>query len=499
VVEPYAVTAPYSFADNGGRFPMGVWVLARRPGGVDVFTYGGTIFPTASTGITYHGIRDSELGAEWVVPPTAVLDLDELLVIVPADDVKVSLTSLILKNLPSLDTKVPGIACPISSKNFYVHPDGIYCWATHDYPRPSGLEEMESRFMIRNIKPEIFQYLMVVHNKIAIDPPKFVERLISVSLLHYSEVIPAVKSKNGLYHTVVRNFRIMADQVRLTRFIRGEWPMSYRLDLLSLYHFMPISHRGFDYLLTSHDTFVAFRNFITFLTWIFGDEWAGSFESEIRKWLTQSPWVETPVWILHLGIEKAISSWVLFCHSDATIFRYAGLVTSWGALEDYLGSFMLPENLKLLENANDRSLALQVVYPNKDCLVPLEVPSFRPPPRFAPVEPQSGGASLVPLASDHVSDKKRKVETVIDSTTPKKPVGRYCHANVACIFAMTMKSKPPAACKDPGSVVGCSYGDHFGKGNRPAVDDVIKSIEDIRAKRSEFCEELLAKLMIHQD
>jgi hypothetical protein len=262
---------------------------------------------------------------------------------------------------------------------------------------------------------------------------------------------------------------------------------------------MPISHRGFDYLVTSHDTFAALRNFIIFLTWVFGDTWAGSFESDIRKWLTESPWVETPVWILHLGIEKAISSWILFCHSDASIFRYRGLVTSWGSFEDYLGSFMLPENLKLLDSAYNRSLALQVVYPNKDCLVPLEVPSFRPPPRFASVESQSGGASLQPLVLDHASDKKRKLEVVVDSTTPKKPVGRYCHANVAYIFGLAMKAKSPGACKEPGSMTGCSYGEHFGKGNRPAVEDVMKSIEDIRGKRSDFGDELLAKLQEHQD
>jgi hypothetical protein len=32
---------------------------------------------------------------------------------------------------------------------------------------------------------------------------------------------------------------------------------------LSLYHFMPITHVGFDYVETSHDTLSAFRNFIT--------------------------------------------------------------------------------------------------------------------------------------------------------------------------------------------------------------------------------------------
>ena len=513
VLGTFAVTTPYSFLDNGSRYPLGVWVLSRRPGGVDVFIYGGTIFPSAPLSLTYYGLRDSELGAEWVVPPISVLDLDDLFLIVPVADVKVTLTSMILKNLPSLDTKVPGISFPISSKNFYVHPDGIFSWATHDYPRPSGLEEMESRFIIRNIKPEIFQYLMVAHNKIAIDPPKFIERLISVSVMHSNEVLPSVKSKNGLYHTEVRYLRIMTDEVRLSRFIRGDWPMSYRLDLLSLYHFMPSAHIGFDYLVTSHDTFLAFRNFITFLTWVFGDEWSGSFEGDIRKWQTVSPWVETPVWVLHISLEKAISSWILFCHSDASIFRYAGLVTSWGALEDYLESFMLPENLKLTEAAYNRSLALQVVYPNRSCLVPLEVPSIRPPPRFASVEPQSGCASLTQslglnlpentlLVHPSVTEKKRSLESDSGSASSKiarTPAIRYCHANMAFIFGFVMTAKPSGACKDPASMSSCPCGEHFSKNNRPAVIDVIRSIEDIRSKRSEFCEELLSKLRSHQD
>ena len=50
--------------------------------------------------------------------------------------------------------------------------------------------------------------------------------------------------------------------------IRGEWPMSYRLDFLLLYHLMPNIQNGFDYLVISHDTFAAFRNL--FLTLIGG-------------------------------------------------------------------------------------------------------------------------------------------------------------------------------------------------------------------------------------
>jgi hypothetical protein len=353
---------------------------------------------------------------------------------------------------------------------------------------------------------------MVAHNKIAIDPHKFIERLISVSLLHSNEVIPEVKSKNGLYHTEVRYLRIMSDDVKLCQFIRGEWPMSFRLDLLSLYHFMPNTHYGFDYLVTTHDTFIAFRNFITFLTWWFGDEWSGSFESDIRTWQTQSPWVETPVWVIHLSLEKAISSWILFCHSDASTFRYAGLVTSWGGLEDYLISFMLRENLVLMEAVYNRSLALQVVYPNKSCLVPLEVPSLRPPPRFgSDTDVLSSGcastthASISSIPAQIISSAgKRPLEGDSESSTSKAPTlqaVRFCYANIAYIFDFAMKSKPPNVCKDPSSSVKCSCGEHSSKDHRPAVADVIKSIEDIKskAKRSDVCVELLSKLKLHQN
>ena len=511
VLERFPVTSPLSFLDNGLRYPLGVWVLSKRSGGNDVFIYGGTILPTAPSIVSYHGVVDSELGHEWIVPSSSSLDLDPLFVVIPVDDVKVSLTAMVIKNVPSLESKVPGLSFPVSSKCFYVHPDGIFSWSTYDYPRPTGLEEAESRFVIRNIKPEIFQYLMVAHNKIAIDPHKFIERLISVSLLHSNEVISEVRSKNGLYHTEVRYLRIMADEERLCRFIRGEWPMSFRLDRLSLYHFMPTTHYGFDYLGTTHDTFIAFRNFITFLTWVFGNEWSGSFESDIRKWQTQSPWIETPVWVIHLSLEKAISSWILFCHTDASTFRYAGLVTSWGALEDYLISFMKRENLVLMEAAYNRSLALQVIYPNRSCLVPLEVPSLRPPPRFGSdtdVLP-SGCASTTHVSFSSLPDQiistgKRSLEGDSESSNSKAPTPqafRFCYANVAYIFDFAMNAKPTNVCKDPSSTVKCSCGEHSSKDHRPPVADIIKSIEDIKSKskRSDFCVELLAKLKLHQN
>jgi hypothetical protein len=376
---------------------------------------------------------------------------------------------------------------------------------------------MESRFIIRNVTPDVFQYLMVAHNKIAVDPQKFVGRLIAVSLLHQHEVIEPVRAKNGLYHTEVRFLRIMTDEVRLGRFIRGEWPMSYRLDLLSLFHFMPTTHSGFDYLETSRDTFVAFRNFITFLTWIFGNKWSGSFEEDIRKWQTISPWVDTSVWVLHICLEKAISSWILHCHSDASIFRYAGIITSWDALNVRLKECMSREHLELMKTAYDRSLALQVVYPEKTCRVPQEVPSLRPPPRFGcqgvglaqsascVTAIQSAGVSNHPVQSLIAAGTKRSADSIdsgsSSSTAPVKPqASRYCHANIAYIFEFDMVAKPPGACKNPSSVgVVCPCGVHMSKGSRPATDDVIRVIESVKSKRSEYCEELLSFLHSHDD
>jgi hypothetical protein len=320
---------------------------------------------------------------------------------------------------------------------------------------------------------------------------------------------------NGLYHTEVRFLRIMTDEVRMARFIRGEWPMSYRLDLLSLFHFMPTTHSGFDYLETSRDTFVAFRNFITFLTWIFGRTWSGSFEEDIRKWQTSSPWVDTPVWVLHICLEKAISSWILHCHSDASIFRYAGIITSWDALDERLTEFMSKEHLELMKPAYDRSLALQVVYPDKICRVPQEVPSLRPSPRFGCQGvglPQSGCVPTIqssvglvnPVQSSIAAGIKRSADSIdssaSSSTAVKPQASRYCHANIAYIFEFEMKAKPPGGCKSPWTEgVVCSCGVHMSKGSRPAVHDVIQVIEAVKAKRSEYCLELLAFLHSHED
>jgi hypothetical protein len=63
-----------------------------------------------------------------------------------------------------------------------------------------------------------------------------------------------------------------------------------------------------------------------------------------------------------------------------------------------------------------------------------------------------------------------------------------------------MTAKPPGGCKSPWTEgVVCSCGVHMSKGSRPAVHDVIQVIEAVKAKRSEYCLELLAFLHSHED
>ena len=526
-VVAYAVPDPISWLDNGILVPMGVFVLSKRIAGEDVLIYGGTILPSESNAVPYYGLTDTEVGSEWVVPAslkvtdTTRLDLSELCVIIPSDNVKVSLIALLRESVPSLGVKVPGIFYPSSSENYYVHPDGIFAWTTYDYPRPSGRDEFESRFVIRNIRPYEFQYLMVEHNTITIKPSSFMERLIAVSLRSASEVPSFCAAKNGLYYSEVRHLRIMTDEVRQSRFLRGDWLGSFRLDHLSLFDFMPISHLGFDYNNSSHDTFTAFRFFIIFCTWVFGDEWSNSFMDDIAKWQTIAPWTEALPWVIHLSLEKAISSWVSACHQDASVFRYESLETSWGLLKYYLHSFMSVEKLVSMERSYDRSLSHVVVFPSPDCFVPLGIPSVRPNPKLGPPRSYPDGvpktfvsthsassrSSLVrlPIAStkeirQENTSLKRTLSVGSDKSDSKvaKAQTRFCHANIAYVFGFCMISNYEGPCKSPESPVSCGCGIHSTMDNLPSLAVVIRSFEEIRSKLSTFSEESLSDLRKHQ-
>ena len=84
----------------------------------------------------------------------------------------------------------------------------------------------------------MFLYLMVVHNKITIDPAAFFERLVAVSLKNSSEVYSKCEAKNGLNYSEVRHFQIMTDEVRQARFLRGgvAWFVSFRSFIFVRFH-----------------------------------------------------------------------------------------------------------------------------------------------------------------------------------------------------------------------------------------------------------------------
>ena len=99
---PYEVLDPLSFLDNHLLFPMGVFVLSTRIAGEIVLLYGGTILPMSPNAAPYYGLRDSEIGAEWIVPspsaktiPSEDLDLSLLNVIIPSGNVKANLKALL--------------------------------------------------------------------------------------------------------------------------------------------------------------------------------------------------------------------------------------------------------------------------------------------------------------------------------------------------------------------------------------------------------------------
>ena len=282
---------------------------------------------------------------------------------------------------------------------------------------------------------------------------------------------------------------------------------------------MPITHVGFDYVESSHDTLSAFRNFIIYLTWVFGDHWKNSFDEDITGWAIEDPWSQTRPWIIHMALEKAIAGWILECHQDASLFHYKDVSTSWNILMDNLERYMDPEHLVLLEKTYDHTLSKQVVYPSKQCIVPPQIPAVRAAPRFGSQGSPSAQAVSLPVtgvpsplkppAKDIPRDlpkdipkdplKKRKVgEVETGKSSIGTPAPRFCHANLAHVFKLELESEYKGACVAPESPTSCPGGIHCTSGSLPSITVVIKSLTEIRA-RSAFCEELMVALKAHHD
>jgi hypothetical protein len=220
-----------------------------------------------------------------------------------------------------------------------------------------------------------------------------------------------------------------------------------------------------------------------------------------------------------MALEKAIASWILACHQDASLFHYRDVSTSWYILEDNLATYMDPDHLTLLERTYDHTLSKQVVYPSKLCVAPPQIPALRAAPRFGnqgsptnsvSFHPTSAPSLPIPPVKDIPKDipkdilkdnpkdmnKKRRVEEIDggkSSSGVAIPAPRFCHANLAHIFRLEMENEYKGACIVPDSPTSCSGGIHCTSGSLPSITAVIKSLTDIRS-RSAFCDELLGKL-----
>jgi hypothetical protein len=157
---------------------------------------------------------------------------------------------------------------------------------------------------------------------VEVEPAKYIQRLVAFSLLSETEIPEAFYLVNGLYLTGVRTLRIMADPAVYSRFVLGDWPGTFQLSYLSLYHFLSISRIGFDYFGDASDLFTSFRNFILWCTWLFGDHWQDQFTKEIAMWQRSHPWTSFSPFVLHVAFERALSSWFAICRSHGSAYHY---------------------------------------------------------------------------------------------------------------------------------------------------------------------------------
>ena len=478
------IPTPVVWASNCVHFPLMVCALLVRAGRSVSLVYGGTILPP---GLTYYGLSDGELGVEWNVPTSL---LARMRVLVPIEELLPALRNSLQSRIPSLDAKIPGLN-PVSSKSTYVHPDGIYSWSVFESARPSAEDERTSRLIVRCTPVDRFKFIQNDQQKISIDPDTFVSRLIGISLCQSDEVPLHCSRMFGLYFSTIRFLRIVENPLALSRFYTGKWLGTYQFHSLSLFHFLPSSHVGYDYVNKTSDIFVSFRNFLLFLSWSFGGSWDNLFASEQLKWQSQFPWSQCRPWVLHLCLDKAIASWFLFLNTSAAVYQYRGVDTAMSKLVSLLDANLTPAKLLEVKESYDTLYSFQVVYPCIECVVPPAIPGVRPAPLL-----DSPISSSLSLGGE---PKKAKVakSSKIDSPFPENASAsssHYCFANIAYIYDFELEAPYVGSCKDCSSSVACVHGKHYSRNNRPDALMLIQALHQLH-NRSPFCEALLNSLI----
>jgi len=479
---------PYSWSDLGRKFPLCMFILHSRPGSDFVLIYVGRVGPSENPD-QFFGFSESEVGTEFTVRNKYG---QSLIVVVPDPSVTRMLMPKIIQLVPGIEIKVPTVN-PIPSKSLYVHQDNIFVWEKYRATAPTTKAESESLFILRNTQRLYFICIQNSPYLVEVNPLEYVQRLIAISLLPSNEVDPVFHLAHGLYSNIVRHLRIMHDPAVLSRFIRGDWPGTFQLHKLSLYHFLPITHKGFDYDTETTDIFLSLKGLNDFCTWLEGDHWVPAFRDKILLWQTTAPWTSQEPWVLHTCFEQAIAYWVYLCNGHGCDFKYQSHLTALDLLDDQLTFHLKESRLKEVRDSYNRILSKIIVYPYGTS-VPTSAFAGRAKVAASDSSALTSNYSELTRTTTVTSDtsesgKKRGRDQQelknqpTQSSSKAPPKIRYCYANLASIFKINVTPKYSGGCMTPdGKTCGATGGNtHFTPSNLPSLSDVISTIRSFAA------------------
>ena len=500
---------PYEWSDLGTRYPLMVCAIHRRPGANLFLIYTGKIHQPKPLSPPFRGLLQSEVGTEFSVTRQVSYDLK---VLVPSPRLLAVLLPEAIKKVPGIEVKVPTLN-PLPSKSLYVHQDNIFLWSKHEAAAPSVKAELDSLFIVRNTSREIFSTLQNSPFLVEVDPVVYVDRLVAMSLLRPTEVSKGFKYVNGLYHVLIRRLRIMEDSGVLSRFVLGEWPGTFQLYKLSLYHFLTVDQDGFDYVNETVDLFIALKNFFSFCTWMFGSHWLGQFDSNLVEWQSVHPWSSFSPWVLHSCFERALAAWFKQCRAHGSDFCYESPATALKYLNDEFDFHLKEINMEQVRDIYDRQLSKLIVYP-KGTSAPPAIPGTRAAPKYLP----SGSTKQVSEFTSNTPSRTTSIDSNIKeegarkrirdggefekSSDPSSKLGsagavitpiRYCYANIASIYGISVNPKLNTKCDDPTGTSCKAGGKHFTSASRPSIESVtstIRSFKTLSASTSDLVNKL---------
>jgi hypothetical protein len=305
----------------------------------------------------------------------------------------------------------------------------------------------------------------------------------------------------------------MEDSCVLSRFVLGEWPGTFQLYKLSLYHFLTVDQDGFDYVNETVDLFIALKNFFSFCTWMFGSHWLGQFDSNLVEWQSVHPWSSFSPWVLHSCFERALAAWFKQCRAHGSDFCYESPATALKYLNDEFDFHLKEINMEQVRDIYDRQLSKLIVYP-KGTSAPPAIPGTRAAPKYLP----SGSTKQVSEFTSNTPSRTTSIDSNIKeegarkrnrdggeiekSSDPSSKLGsagavitpiRYCYANIASIYGISVNPKLNTKCDDPTGTSCKAGGKHFTSASRPSIESVtstIRSFKTLSASTSDLVNKL---------